>query len=292
MITRQHIRQFLAVADAGSFSRAAVNIGVTQPTLSAGIAELERRLGSPLFIRDRRAIRLTPAGSRMLASARLIDREFRSVESTRSAAAQNFKVLTLGVINSLSTQMLSQIVRGFKSKHELAIIEGTSGDLAERMKRGKIDVAITLLEQDLVQTNCIPIYKEGYRIMLPSNHKLAKRISLDVHELAEETMIARRSCEILGETSRFFTQRGIRPLFGLRSTNDDRCMEMVKAGLGVTTAPLSFAREGVSAVEIAGYNFERCIGLKFSNSMDMSSESARALIDLCRDISGRSSKGG
>jgi DNA-binding transcriptional LysR family regulator len=158
------------------------------------------------------------------------------------------------------------------------------------MKRGKIDVAITLLEQNLVQPNIVPIYKEGYRIMLPSKHKLAERASLDVHELAEETMIARRSCEILSETSRFFTQRGIRPIFGLRSTNDDRCMEMVKAGLGVTTAPLSLAREGVTAVAIAGYNFERCIGLKFSASMEMGSETASALVDICRDASPQSSK--
>ncbi|MFX9089529.1 LysR family transcriptional regulator, partial [Acinetobacter baumannii] len=62
MIKRNHIRHFLAVADAGSFVAAAARLHVTQPTLSAGIAELERLVGSRLFVRDRRHVRLTEAG--------------------------------------------------------------------------------------------------------------------------------------------------------------------------------------------------------------------------------------
>lgn len=62
MIKRAHIRQFLAVVDAGGFTQAALRIRVTQPALSAGIAELERLVGTRLFLRNRRQIRLTEAG--------------------------------------------------------------------------------------------------------------------------------------------------------------------------------------------------------------------------------------
>jgi DNA-binding transcriptional LysR family regulator len=65
----------------------------------------------------------------------------------------------------------------------------------------------------------------------------------------------------LAETSRFFTQRGVRPPFFLRSANDDRCMEMVRIGMGITTAPQSLARPGIVAVPLAGYHFRRRIGL-------------------------------
>src|SRR3546814_7538891 len=58
MIKRSHIRQFLAVVDAGSFTHAAQHIRVTQPALSTGVAELERLVGTQLFIRSRRQIRL------------------------------------------------------------------------------------------------------------------------------------------------------------------------------------------------------------------------------------------
>src|SRR3546814_967497 len=74
-------------------------------------------------------------------------------------------------------------------------------------------------------------------------------------------MIARRSCEWLDATSRFFTRHRVRPRFSLRSDSDDRCLRMVAAGIGITTAPLSLAIEGTVPLRIAGYDFRRELGL-------------------------------
>ena len=63
MLSRIQLRQFLSVVDTGSFTRAANALNITQPSLSSGIAELERQLGTRLFIRERRRIRLTTAGN-------------------------------------------------------------------------------------------------------------------------------------------------------------------------------------------------------------------------------------
>src|SRR3546814_17086811 len=84
MIKRSHIRQFLAVVDAGSFTQAAQHIRVTQPALSIGVAELERQVGAPLFIRSRRQIRLTEAGGRFLLIARHLERGFRAADGLGS----------------------------------------------------------------------------------------------------------------------------------------------------------------------------------------------------------------
>jgi DNA-binding transcriptional LysR family regulator len=97
------------------------------------------------------------------------------------------------------------------------------------------------------------------RMMLPASHRLAGRATLDPAELASETMIARRSCELLAETSRFFTQRGVRPRL-LRSANDDRCMAMVRQH-GRDHGAGSLRCEGVVAVPLDGYDFRRRIGL-------------------------------
>ena len=70
MIKRSHIRQFLAIVEAGSFTQAAARIRVTQPTLSSGIAELERLVGTQLFVRDRKRVRMTESGARLLPIAR------------------------------------------------------------------------------------------------------------------------------------------------------------------------------------------------------------------------------
>ncbi len=102
MIKRAHLRQFIAVVDAGNFTRAAERLGLTQPTLSAGIAELERITGARLFLREKRRVRLTDAGNRLLAHARAIEREFRAAEAGLSGAAAMAEPLRLGVLLSIA----------------------------------------------------------------------------------------------------------------------------------------------------------------------------------------------
>jgi DNA-binding transcriptional LysR family regulator len=81
-------------------------------------------------------------------------------------------------------------------------------------------------------------------------------------------MIARRQCEGLAYTSRFFTDRGVRPRFSLRSNHDERAMAMVRAGLGVTVAPRSFGGEGIAIVSIDEFGLRRNIGLVYSTEWD------------------------
>jgi DNA-binding transcriptional LysR family regulator len=81
MLSRTQLRQFLAVVDTGSFTRAAHVLNIAQPSLSGGIAELERGLGTRLLVRERRRIRLTEAGNLLLPLARSIERDFHAVET-------------------------------------------------------------------------------------------------------------------------------------------------------------------------------------------------------------------
>ena len=94
-----------------------------------------------------------------------------------------------------------------------------------------------------------------------TGHPLAGQDVVSPEELAPETMIARRSCEFLDATSRFFTRHRVRPRFALRSDSDDRCLRMVAAGVGITTAPVSLAIDGVVAIKVSGYDFRRELGL-------------------------------
>ncbi len=261
MIKRAHLRQFMAVVDNGTFTRAAERLGITQPSLSAGIAELERLIGSQLFLRERRRVRLTDAGNRLAAHARSIEREFRAAEASLTDAAPPAAPLALGVLTSISTTQLAALVQGWNGARGLELVEGTDAELRRRLAEGRLAFALTLLRPEDGERGVEPLLDEPYRLMLPASHPLASAGRLDPRDVAGEVMIARRSCEILAETSRFFTQRGIRPPFALRSANDDRCMEMVRAGLGITTAPRSLARDGVIAMPLADYDFRRSIGL-------------------------------
>lgn len=261
MMKRAHLRQFLAVVETGNFTRAAERLAISQPTLSTAIAELERLAGARLFLRERRQVRLTDAGARLVNHARAIEREFRAAEAAFADAPAPLSPLRLGVLPSVATPMLAATVRRWTGAQPLALSEGTDAELRRKLGDGQIDAAITLLRPEDADRPSLPLLDEGYRLLMSESHPLAAAAILDARDVAAETMIARRSCEILAETSRWFTQRGVRPPFFLRSTNDDRCIEMVRAGMGVTTAPESLAREGVVAVPLADYDFRRTLGL-------------------------------
>lgn len=261
MMKRTHLRQFLAVVETGNFTRAAERLAISQPTLSAAIAELERLAGTRLFLRERRQVRLTEAGTRLVNHARAIEREFRAAEAAFDEAPAPLSPLRLGVLPSIATSILSGLVRRHVGPQPLTLSEGTDSELRRKLGEGQVDAILTLMRPEDADRPSLALLEEGYRLLLPEGHVLAGATLLDAREVAAETMIARRSCEILGETSRWFTQRGVRPPFFLRSSNDDRCIEMVRAGMGVTTAPQSLAREGVVAVPLADYDFRRTIGL-------------------------------
>ena len=284
MLKRTQLRQFLALVQTGSFTAAANQLHLTQPTLSAGIAELERSLGTPLFRRERRAIRLTEAGNRLLVHARAIEREFRQAEATLTTVEPPSAPLRLGVAPSIATAMIESIVSAYAGKRLLEVVEAGDAELRRRLAEQRLDAALTLLRDGEASPAW---HEEPYRMVLPAAHPLAARVALEPEELAGETMIARRSCEILAETSRFFTARGVRPHFVYRSHNDDRALALVRAGAGITTAPASLAVEGTVALPLAGYTFRRRIGLIAEAARPLDAALQKAVEKVLKGAKGR-----
>jgi DNA-binding transcriptional LysR family regulator len=261
MIKRSHIRQFLAVVDAGSFTRAAQQIRVTQPALSTGIADLERLVGAALFIRNRRQIRLTEAGGRFLPIARDLERGFRSADGFGRAEESDKPVLKLGTIRSVPGDFFQAIAAILSRDFALEIVENSDSELRAAVHGGRLNIALVPLRHGEREPNVVPLYEEPFVMLVAANHPLAGQDEVGPEELATETMIARRSCELLDTTSRFFTRHRVRPRFALRSDSDDRCLRMVAAGVGITTAPASLAIDGIVPIKVIGYDFRRELGL-------------------------------
>ena len=261
MIKRAHIRQFLAVVDAGSFTQAALRIRVTQPALSTGIADLEKLVGTPLFIRNRRQIRLTEAGGRFLPIARDLERGFRSADSFGRESDRYAAELKLGIIRSAPAELLQAIAATLRPSFAIELVENSDSELRAALGSGRIHMALVPLRDGERGDHGTPLYAEPLAMFVAADHPLAGRIEVGPEELAAETMIARRSCEFLDATSRFFTRHGVRPRFALRSESDERCLRMVAAGIGITTAPVSLAIEGIVPLKVAGYDFHRELGL-------------------------------
>lgn len=279
MIDRYLLRYFLAVVDAGTFSRAATQVNVTQPTLSVGIAKLERLVGAPLFHRTSQRVHLTEAGSRLVAHAQRIENDFNLIAGTIANAA-DAPVIRVGVLSSIPTAMLERIVAEHRRREvqaQIELVEGTERDLVSRMARGRIDLALTVLRtagewrQEL-------LYREGYALALPRWHRFAGVASVKPEDLAEETMIVRRNCEALSETSRHFTSHGVRPRFSFRTTNDDRALAMVRAGLGITVMPDAYQDRGVARPRLEGFTVIREIGILHGDR----AEGCAPIVDIIR----------
>jgi len=269
MLSRRLVRQFIALVDTGSFTAAASRLNVSQPTLSAGLAALARPPATPLILRERRALRLTEAGNRLLVHARAIEREFALAERGVLEALPPAPPLRLGVLASLATSTTAAIAARYAAdgagKARLTLTDAPDADLRRRLAENRLDAIVTTLRS---ADEGEVLREEGYAMILPAAHRLAGREVLLPEELAGETMIARRSCEILAETSRFFTARGVRPHFALRSANEDRCLALVAAGAGVTTGPVSLAGQGTVAVRLQGYDYRRRIGLIVAQGLE------------------------
>ena len=280
MIDRYLLRYFLAVLDCGSFSRAAAQVNVAQPTLSVGIAKLERLLGAKLFERTSQRVHLTEAGTRLAAHARRIESEFNLAEAAM-LGVEPARVIRLGVLATIPTAALGALA-GAAGDGRLELVEGTERSLLQRLARGRIDVALTLVRADADRFAQEPLWSEGYRLALPAGHRLAGEESVAAEALAGDAMIVRRHCEALAETSRHFTERGVRPFLAFKTTNDDRALALVKAGLGVTMMPEAHAMEGVARPLLTGFAARRTIGLVWAAHAEPLRHAGGGVIDALR----------
>jgi len=284
MIDRYLLRYFLAVIDCGSFSKAAKQLNVAQPTLSVGIGKLERLLGASLFQRTSKRVHITEAGSRLAAHARRIENEFNLAEAA-VVDVQPAGALRLGVI---STYPMSQIAEAIKAAKRSAVVErlqiipGNERELLQRLSRGQVDVALTIVRQDSDRFTAEPLFTEHYALAIPSGHPLANKATIGAEELSDNTMIVRRHCEVLAETSRHFTERGVRPFFAFRGTNDEQVLALIQAGLGITVMPASYSMKGVVRPRLTGFNLQRQIGILYAGHADHFQHAASPMLEAIR----------
>ena len=282
MIDRYLLRYVLAVIDQGNFSRAAAQCNVSQPTLSAGIAKLEAELGCTLFHRSSRRVELTEAGVALARHARRIEAEFLAAERDIQGSGA-VSTLRLGILVTIPGPWIEGYAARLRSagvEERVELVEGRERDLLERLARGRIDAALTILRKDDGRMKREPLLNEGYSLAMSASHPLAGAAIVDGADLADQPMIVRRHCELLSETSRYFTARGVRPFFPVRTTSDDRALQLVRAGMGVTVMPDGFRAPGIVRPRLTDFPFSREIGLLFASHTDGEALLARQSLRL------------
>jgi len=188
------LRQFLAVAEALSFTRAAEHLQMAQPALSRQIIGLERDLGAQLFDRSRRRVQLTPAGRVLLVHARaLIESSARARRDVDRAARGETGKIVVGFATTISGSLLPEATRWYRSRHPgitLDLRQVSNG--AEQLMRDEIDVSLSHYpssENATIRSELIR--SEPYSLVaIPADHALARKRSVGLKDLWRERIIA------------------------------------------------------------------------------------------------------
>ncbi|WP_412564262.1 LysR family transcriptional regulator [Thalassobius sp. MITS945101] len=173
----EKLDMFIALAREQHFGRAAEACGVTQPSLSAAIKQLEDQLGVMLVHRGSRFQGLTPEGQRVLDWSRQIVGDVRTMKEEMRTARQGLSGnLRLAVIPTALT-LVSDLTADFASRHpnvRFTIWSRTSGEILKMLENLQIDAGLTYLDNEpLGRVTSVPIYAERYALVLRRDHPLA-----------------------------------------------------------------------------------------------------------------------
>jgi LysR family hydrogen peroxide-inducible transcriptional activator len=236
------LRYFCAVAEAGSFSRAAEQSHVSQPSLSQQIMKLEGELGARLFDRLGRSVRLTDVGKTFLPRARSVLRE---LEAARGDVVERKDSIggpvTVGVIPTVAPYFLPPLLTSFSRKFpqaELTIVEEITPVLLERLRASAIDVAILALPIRGHEFEAAPLLTERLFAALPKSHKLARHRSLSLKDLRSEPFLLLRDGHCFRDTAVAACDRArLHPQVVFESGQFSSLLSMVGAGMGVSIVP-------------------------------------------------------
>ena len=241
-ITLRRIRSFIVVAELGGFRRAADELSISQPALSAHIAELEAELGIVLFRRTTRQVRLTEMGEEFLARVKrpLGDLESLILEVKERAAVQRGRVI-VAAVPSIAANVLPQILADFMAQHP-GITAHISDDRAEvielRVQRSEVDFAIGPAFDRRRDLEFEPVVDDPFLAIFPKAHPLARRRTVTLRDVAAYPMITMR----LGQNMRrVLDQAADDAGLKLRPAHEvyhhDTLAGLIEAGLGVGAMP-------------------------------------------------------
>jgi DNA-binding transcriptional LysR family regulator len=189
----RHLRYFMAVAEELNFSRAARRLQMAQPPLSVAIRQLEQELGTALFVRTSREVRLTEAGRALLDGARrtLVEAE-RAVNAAQRAAAGELGRLRLAFSWSARFETLPALGRAFRGQcPDVTLLseEMWNARMAPALRLGAIDVAVALCPEIASELSYEPIRSEAFVALLGAQHALAAERPIPLGALAEEAFV-------------------------------------------------------------------------------------------------------
>jgi LysR family transcriptional regulator, hydrogen peroxide-inducible genes activator len=235
------LRYFVAVAETGSFTRAAERESVTQPSLSQAVMRLEDALDARLFDRLGRKVALTSAGEQLLPRAQAILAAVGDAQRAVRDAGPGGE-LRAGAIPTVAPYLLPQVSRRFLKDHpaaRLRLLEDRTERLLEALLAGELDVGVMALPVRDDRLHVERLYAEPLLLAVPAGHRLADKATVRLGDLTDEPFLLLDDLHCFGDQVLSLCRRGggFEPRVACKGEQIGTLLALVAGGVGVTVVP-------------------------------------------------------
>jgi DNA-binding transcriptional LysR family regulator len=247
------LRYFVAVAEQLHFGRAAEALHIAQPVLSRQIRALEDELKVQLFVRDKRATELTPAGRQLLADAGPLLASADALLRRAVRAARGGESFTIGFMPGLIVTEAVRALAGCRPQLDVNVLRTNWDDQTAVLHDGRADVSYIRLPVDQRGLHIQPLLTEPRVAAIPAGHRLAGKDAVRIGDLADDHLLQDPAAvpEWRDIAREMQTQRPSAPVF---RTVEEK-LERVAAGHGIVLLPLStadfYTRPGIAYVHVS-----------------------------------------
>ena len=295
----RHLVALKAIADEGSFGKAAERLGYTQSAVSQQIAALERIVGLRLIERPGgpRPISLTEAGRTLLRHAEVIEARLQAAKADMSALeAGDAGRLRVGTFQSVGAKIIPRLLRRFSETHpkvEVVLRESQNeSELLEMIERGELDLTFWTLPVSGGPYETLELLHDPYVLVVPAQSPLAAlKRPPTLKEIVLQPLIGFNHCSAMDHVESQLAATGRAPDIVFRSDNNGTVQGMVGAGVGVAVSPRLTVDEDDPTIEVIGLHgriTDRVIGLVWHADRHRSA-AAEAFTDsalqICRELS-------
>jgi DNA-binding transcriptional LysR family regulator len=251
----RHLRYFVAIAEAGSVSRAAEKLFIAQPPLSVQVRQLEGDVGAPLFVRHAKGVRLTAAGEALLPEARsLLDRAARLRDTARGAGEA--VRLSIGYVPSAVSTVLPGLARRLRKtapRPDLELREMISTEQAEALLAAHIDAGLARTSPRHPRLEVAASMPDPFCLALPLHESRGLPPSLTLRRYAGHAFVGftrHRGPAYFDKSIHLCAQAGFSPRIRYEASTLHGVLNLVAAGLGVALVPASAAMLGVPGIRL------------------------------------------
>jgi LysR family transcriptional regulator, hydrogen peroxide-inducible genes activator len=286
------LRAFLETADSGALSRAAAQLGLSQPSLTAQIQRLERHLGVELFDRHGRGVRLTDAGRALYPRARRLLDELRETEdAVRREGQEGQGTLRVGAIPTVAPYVLPAALRRMQVRNaatRVELREDYSAVLARLLQEGELDVLIAAQPYPFEHASIESLGSDALVVAVPASHPAARAGRITLAQLRDTPAVTLDPAHCLGEqVAGFCSSQQVLPSVVCRSAQLATVLELVGAEVGLSIVPaMAAARHNTpqcAYVPLAEHSLQREIVAVWRRGAQRAA-AAEAFVDCVREV--------